>query len=140
MTSHNLIVFKSLSERREMRVFRKNAILGLGVGSNPGPLASKVCALKMRHSTSMSSTKLVVQKNKDISGWSLHLNYQCDFLHDHISQMITLSECTRDSGSHLMASLIIVLCDKIDKLANPSFYNNFCVNRHWLIPLWFFML
>ena len=33
-----------LSERREMRV-SENAILGLGVGSNPGPLAPESCVL-----------------------------------------------------------------------------------------------
>ncbi len=34
-----------LSERRAMRA-SKNAILGLGVGSNPGPLAQELCALQ----------------------------------------------------------------------------------------------
>jgi hypothetical protein len=43
---HNITSFLSLlSERREMRVFRINAVLGLGVGSNPGPLAPKLCVL-----------------------------------------------------------------------------------------------
>jgi hypothetical protein len=33
-----------LSERREMRA-SKNAVLGLGVGWNPGPLAPELCVL-----------------------------------------------------------------------------------------------
>jgi hypothetical protein len=41
-----------------MRVFRKNAILGLGVGLDPGPLTLKACALPMRHSTSTLKSKL----------------------------------------------------------------------------------
>ena len=53
MTSHNLIVFKSVVWKKGDELeFPKNAILGLGVGSNPGPLAPKACALRMRHSTS----------------------------------------------------------------------------------------
>ncbi len=40
-----------LCERREMRA-SKNAILGLGVGSKPGPLAPNACGLPMRNSTS----------------------------------------------------------------------------------------
>jgi hypothetical protein len=42
------IVLSPLSERRKMRVFQ-NVVLGLGVGSNPGPHAPKVCVLPMRH-------------------------------------------------------------------------------------------
>ncbi len=52
MTSHNLIVFKSVVWKKGDECFRKNAILGLGVGLNPGPLVPKACALPMRHSTS----------------------------------------------------------------------------------------
>jgi hypothetical protein len=60
MTSHNLIVFKSVVWKKGDESFRKNAILGLGVGSNPGPLAPKACALPMRHSTSTSYNMLPI--------------------------------------------------------------------------------
>ncbi len=46
MTSQYItIVFKSVVRKKGNESFRINAILGLGLGSNPGPLAPESCVL-----------------------------------------------------------------------------------------------
>ncbi len=50
--TNNEIVIKSVVWNRGDESFQKIAILGLDVGSNPGPLAPEPCVLPMRHSTS----------------------------------------------------------------------------------------
>ncbi len=50
-------ILSLLSERREMRT-SENAILGVGVGSNPDPLAPEY---HVRHSTSTSRMAILIK-------------------------------------------------------------------------------